>query len=102
MLRCLRHVVRIGEPLRAVGEQISELKFAESCQRQIEAATPSCLPLHACRKMRDLSFGMGPGIFRIRDQPVDRPALAGPGFSIATKGGGIGWIRPLRRITRIA
>jgi len=61
--------------LRAVGEQIAELKFAESCQRQIEAATPSCLPLHACRKMRDLSFGMGPGIFRIRDQPVDRPAL---------------------------
>ena len=38
MLRCLRHVVRIDEPLRAVGEQIAELKFAESCQRQIEAA----------------------------------------------------------------
>jgi len=37
-LRRLRHVVRIGEPLRAVGEQIAELKFAESCQRQIEAA----------------------------------------------------------------
>jgi hypothetical protein len=31
--------------------------------------------LHARRKLRDLSLGMGPGIFRIRDQPVDRPAL---------------------------
>jgi hypothetical protein len=31
--------------------------------------------LHARRKLRDLSLGMRPGILRIRDQPVDRPAL---------------------------
>jgi hypothetical protein len=31
--------------------------------------------LHACRNLRDLSFGMSSGISRIRDQPVNRPAL---------------------------
>ena len=31
--------------------------------------------LHARRKLRDLSLRMGPRILRIRDKPVDRPAL---------------------------
>jgi hypothetical protein len=31
--------------------------------------------LHARRKLRDLSLRMRPGVLRIRDQPIDRPAL---------------------------
>jgi hypothetical protein len=31
--------------------------------------------LHARRKLRNLSLGVRPVILRVRDQPVDRPAL---------------------------
>jgi hypothetical protein len=49
MLRCLRRVVRVGQTLRAVGEQIAQLQLSEPGQRQVETA----------EKLRDLSIGMG-------------------------------------------
>jgi hypothetical protein len=38
VLRCLRRIIGVRQPLRAVRKQIAELKLAEPRQRQIEAA----------------------------------------------------------------
>ena len=53
-------VASLAEAMGAIGRRVEDI-----------AAQPMP-PLTARRKMRDLSLGVGPGIFRIRDQQVDR------------------------------
>jgi hypothetical protein len=47
LLRCLRRVVGIGQPLRAVREQIAQLQLAKPGQRQVEAAELQLAELQA-------------------------------------------------------
>ena len=59
---------RVPQPRRRPGGALGSDRGGD------RAVRPAPL-LHASRKLRDLSLRVRPGVLRIRDQPVDRPAL---------------------------
>jgi hypothetical protein len=56
--------------------QVARPRHRMRGRRRCRRAPGSSAPLlQARRKLGDLSLGVRPGVLRIRDQPVDRPAL---------------------------
>jgi hypothetical protein len=92
-----RRVVRVRQPLGPLGQQILQLEIAEPGKRQIKAAElqlaesePQQLQATVLAHQRrrrptpfldargycgDLGIRVGAGVFRVRDQPIDRPTL---------------------------